>query len=49
LEDGPLKLTKDVSLPAHIPVGNYKASAHAFTKDDAEITCLEAEIHFGPS
>jgi hypothetical protein len=29
--------------------GNYKALAHAFTKDDKEVTCLEAEIHFGAS
>jgi len=49
LDKGPLKLTKEVTLPGHIPIGNYKALAHAFTKDDDEITCLEADVHFGPS
>ncbi|KAF4247184.1 hypothetical protein CNMCM8980_007729 [Aspergillus fumigatiaffinis] len=42
LEKGEMTLTKQVDLPSHIPPGKYSVHADVYTKDDKQITCLNA-------
>ncbi|MCJ1260305.1 Phosphatidylglycerol/phosphatidylinositol transfer protein [Lobaria immixta] len=44
--DGEKVLTKDVELPSRIPPGSYSVLADVYTKDDEQITCLIADVHF---
>lgn len=46
IEEGDIKITKSISLPAEIPPGKYTVLADVYTKDDEPITCLEATVVF---
>lgn len=46
IEEGPLKITKDVDLPEQIPPGKFIVTAKLFNKYDIQITCLKAEVTF---
>ncbi|KAL4931259.1 ML domain-containing protein [Aspergillus undulatus] len=43
LEEGPMVLTKEVSLPAQIPKGRYTVHADVYNKNGKQITCLDAK------
>ncbi|KAL8780486.1 MAG: hypothetical protein Q9213_006446 [Squamulea squamosa] len=44
--EGAKDFTKDVTLPKEIPRGSYTVLADVYTKDDEQITCLKATVHF---
>ncbi|KAL8769715.1 MAG: hypothetical protein Q9209_004331 [Squamulea sp. 1 TL-2023] len=44
--EGPKDFTKDVTLPKEIPRGTYTVLADVYTKDDEQVTCLKATVHF---
>jgi len=46
IKKGKKPISKDVELPNEIPPGKYTVLADVYTKDDAHITCLTAEVVF---
>lgn len=46
LDEGETKLSKDVDLPKQIPPGKYTVTADVYTKDEEEVTCLQATVEF---
>lgn len=46
IEEGYLKMTKQVELPSEIPPGKYFVEARAYSVDDELITCVKAAVEF---
>ncbi|KAI4263320.1 MAG: hypothetical protein L6R42_001533 [Xanthoria sp. 1 TBL-2021] len=44
--EGAKDFTKDVTLPKEIPRGTYTVLADVYTKNNVQITCLKAVVHF---
>ncbi|KAL8651418.1 MAG: hypothetical protein Q9210_003260 [Variospora velana] len=44
--NGAKVFTKSVTLPKEIPPGAYSVLADVYTKNDRQITCLEAKVRF---
>jgi len=42
LEEGPMKLTKDVKIPKEVPHGKYTVMADVYTEEGEKVTCLNA-------
>ncbi|MDI1488787.1 MAG: Phosphatidylglycerol/phosphatidylinositol transfer protein [Ramalina farinacea] len=40
-------IKKEVDIPKEVPPGKYTVLADVYTKDDEQITCLQATVHFG--
>jgi len=46
VKKGPITIKKTVKLPDEIPPGKYTVNANVVSKDDEQITCLNAIVNF---